>query len=62
MPQVSEWMQRLGGSPTQFASETSNICMYTSPTSRRTHGLASGYAETQLPWRDLERDRRLVRT
>ena len=28
---------RPGGSPTQFASAVSNICTYTSPTSRRTH-------------------------
>ena len=36
-PHVSEWTQRPGGSPTQLASATSNICTYTSPTSRRTH-------------------------
>src|SRR6476646_1509203 len=36
-PHVSEWTHRLGGSPTQLARATSNICTYTSPTSRRTH-------------------------
>ncbi len=36
-PHVSEWTHSPGGSPTQFASATSNICTYTSPTSRRTH-------------------------
>ena len=36
-PHVSEWTHSPGGSPNQFASVTSNICTYTSPTSRRTH-------------------------
>ncbi len=35
-PHVSECTHRLGGSPCQLASATSNICTYTSPTSRRT--------------------------
>ncbi len=55
MPHVSECTHNAPGTPTQFASEVSNICTYTRPTSRRTH--SSNTSMRNRPYPPGETDR-----